>query len=75
MGSNKNSFKVYDNKNQRWLHGNAAFLRVTSDAGGADAFVRDIAERAIAERAIARATPIIVDEVLKSYNQPKLRVV
>lgn len=70
MGSNKNSFKVYDNKNQRWLHGNAAFLRVTSDAGGADAFVRDIAERAI-----ARATPIIVDEVLKSYNQPKLRVV
>lgn len=70
MSKNKNSFKVYDNPNQRWLHGNAAFLRVASDAGGADAFVSDIAKRAI-----AIATPIVVDEVIKSYTQPKLRMV
>lgn len=66
----KNSFKVFDNEKQRWLHGNAAFLRIASNAGGADAFVKDIANKAI-----AKATPIIVEEVLKSYSQPKLKIV
>lgn len=60
----KNSFKYFDAVNGRILHGNAAFLKIVSEAGGADAFVEGIASKAI-----IAATPIVVAEIFKKIGK------
>lgn len=66
----RNSFRYYDPVNKRWLYGNAAYLKITSEAGGADAFVADIARIAIEV-----ATPTIVAQTIEKYSRPNLKVI
>ena len=60
----KNSFKYFDAVNGRILQGNAALLKIVSEAGGADAFVEGIASKAI-----LTATPIVVAEIFKKIGK------
>lgn len=61
---NSCSFKYYDGK--KTLHGTAAFLKISSENGGIDQFIEDIATEA-AKQAVKVA--------IKEQRKPKLKVV
>lgn len=60
---NSCSFKYYDGK--KTLHGTAAFLKISSENGGIDKFIEDIA---------ADAAKQAVKTVIKNQSKPNLKV-